>query len=119
MSKVQLIDLKLQAGSERTPVWNTDHIQIMRVRLESGQALPHHNANAHVILLPLAGRLRLQVPGQTLEFGVGQAAAVPYATPMDVSNAGDEPAVFLVVKTPHPKTFAADQPPATTPRRHP
>ena len=102
---VKIIDLKLTDGPDRTSVWDSDHIQIMRVRLAPGEALPHHNANAHVILLPLRGRLGLQVPDQSIELEPGRAAAVPYDTPMDVSNAGDEPLVFLVLKTPHPKTF--------------
>ena len=105
MEEVKLIDLQLADGPDRKSAWETEHIQIMRVRLGPGQALPHHNSNAHVVLLPLQGRLRLEVPGKVLEFEAGQAAAVPYDTPMDVSNAGDEPVVFLVLKTPHPRTF--------------
>ena len=107
MDKPTLIDLHLTDGPDRKSVWETDNIQIMRARLEPGQALPHHRSNAHVVLVPLQGRLRLEVPAGAVEFGVGQAAAVPYDTPMDVSNAGSETAVFLILKTPHPKTFLA------------
>ncbi|MCD6351014.1 MAG: hypothetical protein J7M26_02745 [Armatimonadetes bacterium] len=105
ITQPQIFDLRLADGPNRTSVWDAGHLQIMRVRLELGQSLPHHKANAHVVLLPLQGRVRLEVPGQVLEFGRGQAAAVPYDTPMDVSNGGDELVVFLVLKTPHPKTF--------------
>ncbi len=109
MPGVKPIDLQLTSGPDRASVWATDHIQIMRVRLAAGEALPHHKANAHVVLIPLQGRLRLEVPDQLLELEPGQAAAVPYNTPMDVSNAGDDQLIFLVLKTPHPKTFLPDR----------
>ena len=105
MAQVEKVDLQNQTGTDRTCVWETDHIQIMRIRLSPGEALPHHNSNSNVLLLPLAGRVHLETPGVNEVFAVGEAMSVPYDTPMDVRNGGEEPAMFLVIKTPHPKTL--------------
>ena len=99
------VDLQFEEGSDRTSVWETDDIQIMRVRLAPGEALPTHNSNSNVLLTPVAGKVGLRTPDDDAVFGVGEAMSVPYGTRMDVSNAGEEPAVFLVLKTPHPKAF--------------
>jgi quercetin dioxygenase-like cupin family protein len=106
MATVQPVDLHFADGNERTCVWETDDLQIMRIRLAPGEALPTHNANSNVVLLPVAGALRLQTPETDDTFAVGHAMSLPGGTPMDVSNAGDEPALLLVLKTPHPKRFA-------------
>jgi quercetin dioxygenase-like cupin family protein len=105
MANTQHIDLHLNDGPERTCVWETDDIQIMRIRLAVGDKLPTHNSNANVLLTPLAGRIKLATEDGDQVFGVGEAMSLPYDTRMDVSNGGDEPAVLLVLKTPHPKTF--------------
>jgi len=103
MSEIHLVDLQLTEGNDRTSVYETDDIQIMRVRLAPGEALPHHNSNSRVLLMPLEGAVCLE-SGETREaFGVGQALSVPFDTPMDVSNASDGPTTFLVLKTPHPR----------------
>ena len=103
MADLQRVDLQLESGPERTSVWETDHIQIMRARLAPGGALPHHNSNSNVLLVPMQGTIELATPESTEVFGVGEALSVPYDTPMDVSNAGDGEAVFIILKTPHPK----------------
>jgi len=81
-------------------VWQGEGVQIMRVRLAPGEALPPHNANANVVLLPLAGRLRFSNDEAQYEWGVGEGLAVAYDTPMNVLNIADEETVFLVIKTP-------------------
>lgn len=103
MAGVEPVDLHLSDGNDRTCIWETDHIQIMRIRLAVGEVLPHHNANSNVLLLPLMGTIKLVTPEATEVFSVGRSCSVPFDTPMDVSNGGDEPAVLLVVKTPHPR----------------
>ncbi len=103
MADLQRVDLQLASGPERTSVWETDHIQIMRARLAPGGALPPHRSNSNVLLVPMSGTLQLSLDGRTEVFGVGEALGVPYDTQMDVSNAGDDEAVFIILKTPHPK----------------
>jgi quercetin dioxygenase-like cupin family protein len=106
MPRVEKVSLKLGEGPDRGCVFETDDLQVMRVRLGPGEALPHHNANSHVLLVPLAGTVRFETQGAQEKITVGEALSVPYGTPMDISNPAQAPAVFLVLKAPHPKTFA-------------
>jgi quercetin dioxygenase-like cupin family protein len=99
------VDLHLADDADRTCVWETDHVQVMRVRMAVGEALPHHNSNSNVLLLPLSGTLQLVVPDAEETFGAGQAMSVPCDTPMDIRNAGDDAVVLLIVKTPHPEAL--------------
>lgn len=105
LSGVQHVNMHLTEGMARGCVHETDHLQVMRIRLAPGEALPHHRSNAQVLLVPLGGTISLETPVGGGTIGVGEALSLPYDTPMDVSNAGEDTAVFLVIKTPHPKTF--------------
>jgi len=105
VSNVRRVDFQMREGSDRGCVYETDDIQIMRIRLAANEVLPHHNSNANVLLVPLDGRIQLATEGGAEVVGVGESLSVPYDSPMDVSNAGNDTAVFLVLKTPHPKTF--------------
>ena len=105
MADIRRVNLELWEGNDRGCAFETEHLQIMRIRLAAGEAVPHHNANSEVLLVPLAGTIRFE-SGETSEtFGVGEALSVDYGTPMDVSNPGPERAAFLVVKAPHPKSL--------------
>ncbi len=104
MKPTAIVDLQLEAGSDRAPVYNTDEIQIMRIRLAPGESLPRHNANSNVLIVPLQGRVRVtQDNGDADEVAAGEALSVEFGMPMLVSNAGDEALTFLVLKTPHPR----------------
>jgi quercetin dioxygenase-like cupin family protein len=105
MTGVRLVDFQMAEGPDRGCVYETDDIQVMRIRLAAREALPHHNSNSNVLLVPLAGRIQLSTQDGDEVIGVGESLSLPYDTPMDVSNSGDDTAVFLVLKTPHPKTF--------------
>jgi quercetin dioxygenase-like cupin family protein len=101
-----LVDLEIAHGEDKQQAWSTDHLQIMRIRLAPGEALPHHRANSSALLLPLAGAVQVTTEEQSEVAAPGQAVAVDYQTPMDVSNAVDEATVFLVIKAPHPASLA-------------
>ncbi len=105
MPDVERINLHMTDAADRMCAWESDNLQIMRIRLAVGESLPHHNSNSNVVLLPMLGAIKLVTPAGEEILGVGEAALVPFDTPMDVSNAGDEPALLLVLKAPHPKTF--------------
>lgn len=104
---IQRVDLQLDSGRDRDCVWETEDLQVMRIRLDAGQALPTHNSNAHVLLVPQQGRLKLVTPVEEASIGVGEALAVPYDTRMDVSNDSEQQLTFFVFKTPHPKRFGS------------
>ncbi len=110
MSAVTEVDLKLNSGDDREAVFDTEPIQIMRIRLEPGDSLPRHRANSNVLLVPLEGTVSVQEDdGLFHNASPGHALKVEYRTPMLVSNAGDEPLTFLVLKTPHPKVIAREE----------
>lgn len=102
---VEKVDLQIASGASRGCVFETDHLQVMRIRLEKGESVPHHRSNAQVLLVPLGGTIRLDTPEGGGEIGIGESLSVPYDIEMDITNAGEDTAVFLVIKTPHPKTF--------------
>lgn len=106
MKPTAIVDLQLETGRDRAPVYDTDEIQIMRIRLEPGESVPHHNANSNVLILPLQGRVRVeQDNGDADELASGEALSVEFGMPMVVSNAGDEVLTILVLKTPHPRNI--------------
>ena len=103
------IDLMLDSGPELGPVYETDPIQIMRIRLQPGESLPFHRANSNVLLVPLTGTLKFanEAAGEQI-VEHGEALQVAFQTPMLVSNAGDDLLTFLVLKTPHPKVMSSE-----------
>lgn len=105
MAGIERVDLHLRDGDDRTCVWETDEIQVMRARLAVGESLPGHPTNANVLVVPLTGTVKLVTGGRTEVLGVGEALSLPNGTPIEVSNGGDEPVVFLVLKTPHPRVL--------------
>lgn len=101
------IDLQLDSGPDKGSVYDTEPIQIMRIRLEPGEALPFHKANSNVLLVPLSGTLQFEEEsGEEHQVEHGEALEVECMTPMLVSNAGDSLLTFLVLKTPHPKVIS-------------
>ncbi len=103
MSDSKRVDLQLSTGKDRTSIYETDDIQIMRVRLAPGEALPTHNSNSNVLLVPVEGAVNLKTPECDETFAPGEAFSVPYDIQMDVSNASDSQTTFLVLKTQHPR----------------
>ncbi|MGI5819789.1 MAG: hypothetical protein ACOX9R_17025 [Armatimonadota bacterium] len=109
MAAPKKIDLQLDSGPERGPVYDTDAIQIMRIRLQPGEALPFHRANSNVLLVPLTGALQFEEEtGETHTVAHGEALEIAFQTPMLVSNADEDLLTFLVLKTPHPKFMAEE-----------
>jgi quercetin dioxygenase-like cupin family protein len=107
MGATKRIDLQLDSGPDKGPVYDTEPIQIMRVRLEPGDALPFHKANSNVLLVPISGTLKFEEgSGEEHLVEHGEALQVEYMTPMLVSNGGDDLLTFLVLKTPHPKVMS-------------
>lgn len=75
---------------------------LMQIALLPGQAVPAHKANSNVHLLLLAGQLEVDLAGQIHRLKTGDLLPVAYDTPMQIRNAADENATFLVLKTPSP-----------------
>ena len=106
MDAPRKIDLMLDSGPERGPVYETDPMQIMRIRLQPGESLPFHKANSNELLVPLTGTLQFEEKsGEKHIVAHGEALEVAFQTPMLVSNPGEELLTFIVLKTPHPKVM--------------
>lgn len=102
---LKLVDLHLGDEDDRQAVYETDDIQIMRIRLHGGKSLPTHDANANVLIVPLHGVVTVQAGDEDKTAEPGEAISVPYGTTMNVSNQSMAASSFLVLKTPHPKSF--------------
>lgn len=103
---MELVDLHLGDENDRQSVYETEEIQIMRIRLHGGEALPTHNSNANVLIVPLHGVVTVETDEETLTAKTGEAISVPYDTKMDVGNRSMAASAFLVLKTPHPRKLA-------------
>lgn len=105
MSRLETLSFHLDDEADRQAVYETDEIQIMRIRLQAGEALPTHKANSNALLLPLRGAVKVQTEEGEAVAVPGEAIPVAYDTRMDVSNHSTAETVLLVLKTPHPRQF--------------
>ena len=58
---------------------------------------PHYHEQQDELYFVHSGRARFDLPGETRELGPGGLCHVESTTPRQISNAGDEPMVLLVV----------------------
>jgi len=61
------------------------------------QGRPHYHEQQDELYFVHSGRARFDLPGETRELGPGGLCHVESTTPRQISNAGDEPMVLLVV----------------------
>ena len=83
-------------------VVDTQHLLVMQIALRPGQSVPQHSANSHVHLLVMQGNLNVTLDGADNHVTEGDIVPVDYRTRMIITNAGNDNAAFLVLKTPHP-----------------
>ena len=79
-----------------------NYLQINQVCLESGQQVPHHNANSNVTLMVVYGEGTFQIGSEVTRMGPRKLLRVPLQSPMSIKNESKERLAFLVIKTPHP-----------------
>lgn len=79
--------------------------QINLVCLGPRQALPAHETNSNVRLLPLVGELTITIAGDQGRLKTHEMTAVKLGTPMQIANDTDANAAFLVIKTPNPSVL--------------
>ncbi len=75
---------------------------VMQIALRPGQSVPKHDANSNVHLLVLEGTVKVDLAGTLNVLKKGDLVPVVYRTPMQITNASDKDASFLVLKTPNP-----------------
>ena len=61
------------------------------------ESRPHFHEQQDELYFVHSGRARFDLPGETRELGPGGLCHVESTTPRQISNAGDEPMVLLVV----------------------
>ena len=61
------------------------------------QGRPHYHEQQDELYFVHSGRARFDLPGETRELGPGGLCHVESTTPRQISNAGHEPMVLLVV----------------------
>lgn len=86
---------------------SNQHLQLMQIALEAGQAVPDHKANSNVHLLVLEGAIEVELAGHEQQARQGCLVPVALGTQMRIRNATKERATFLVIKTPHPAEVKA------------
>lgn len=89
----------------RRELVNEKDLLLMQIGLQPGQHVPAHKANSNVHLLVEQGSLHVDLSGQPYQLKTGDLLPVAYGTPMQISNSGNENAMFLVLKTPNPAEF--------------
>ena len=78
-------------------------LQLMHMRLQPGEALPPHRANAALTMVVLAGTLSLQLGDQPVHsYPERTVLQIPYLSEMDVRNQQQYLLELLVIKTPPP-----------------
>jgi quercetin dioxygenase-like cupin family protein len=83
-----------------------ENVAINHMVLPKGEALPEHNANSHVHMIVVRGKLTLKLEGQDEHvYPAGSIVAIPHGTRMHPQNRGSEVLEFFVVKVPSPKTM--------------
>jgi quercetin dioxygenase-like cupin family protein len=85
------------------------YLQINQVCLESGQQVPHHNANSNVTLMVVHGQGTFQIGNEVTEMGPAKLLRVPSQSPMSIRNESKERLAFLVIKTPHPNEMSSNK----------
>ena len=78
------------------------YLQINQVCLETGQQVPHHNANSNVTLMVVHGEGTFHIGNEVTLMGSGRLLRVPFQSSMSIKNESKDRLAFLVIKTPHP-----------------
>lgn len=107
MEKLQL-DEMMEFGDQfvMKRLADVPEAQINLVTLPPGQALPAHNANSNVRLLPLTGEITVTLNGEQDVIRAHEMVSAAFGTPMRIVNGSDHDAAFLVIKTPNPSEMA-------------
>jgi len=91
-----------ESGMGSRKVVDEKHILIMQIALHSGQSVPQHNANSNVHLVVIRGEIVVDLDGTDHAAKEGTLLPVAYKTLMNIRNASQDDATFIVLKTPNP-----------------
>ncbi len=98
-----------------TPSRDATEVSVIRQRQMPGGVNPLHSHDREEVMVVLAGSVTVAVAGQQQDVGAGDAVIVPAQTPHAVTNAGSEPADWLLVAPAGVRFFHANGDEATPP----
>ncbi len=95
---LEVIDLHASDAQRDTGIsvslLKTQHLQLMRLVLAAGHALPEHHVPGDITIQCLAGDVDVQTPARTCRLGAGTVVMLPAAEPHQVLAHADS--VLLV-----------------------
>ena len=77
------------AAAITTSLIKTPSLQLMRIVLHDGDALPSHHVSGEITLQCIEGRAAVTTPGRRIELGAGDLLLLPGAEPHAVQALGD------------------------------
>ena len=86
-----------RVATEKTAaLFKSDDLEVMRLVLPAGRALPPHRVAGDITVHCLEGRLRLDVDGRACELSAGQLVYLPGGATHDVRALEDASALVTV-----------------------
>ncbi len=90
------------AGSPSISLIKSQDLQLMRVVLRAGEALPEHHVRGEITLQCLEGRAAVLTSGRRIELSAGQVTLLPGAEPHAVLGLSDTSLLVTVALRPGP-----------------
>ena len=91
------------SGFGKKKIVDQDYLLMMQAALKPGQMVPQHKANANAHLVILEGEVVVNLDGKEIIAKSGDLIPVVNKTPMNIKNKSKANAIFLIIKTPHPR----------------
>ena len=89
-------------GVDVRKLFESEHVSVVEIKLGHGQGLKKHTTPVDVFFYILAGHGIVEIGDEKEHVSADMLIESPKGIPHTVSNEGDEPLRFLVVKTPAP-----------------
>jgi mannose-6-phosphate isomerase-like protein (cupin superfamily) len=90
-------------GVDARPLHSTEHVQVVMITLEPGEALKLHVTPVDAFFYGLEGQGIVEIGGEQTEISANILVHSPAKIPHRLLNEGDATFRFLVVKTPRQK----------------
>ena len=91
-------------GVDVRQLFDSEHMQVVEIRLVPGEALKKHITPVDVCFYVLEGSGTVEIGDETAEVSADTLVESPKGIPHRLFNDGPSPFRFLVLKTPRPTT---------------
>ena len=89
-------------GVDVRQLFDSEHIQVIEIRLMPGEGLKRHATPVDVCFYILEGSGTVEIGGESARVSADTLVESPKGIPHRLMNEGDGPFRFLVLKTPKP-----------------